>query len=417
MGHIEDRWFRPKRNESGDPVLNGRGRPELERTELYGSGLRYRVRYIDPYGRERSKSFPDKQKKRADDFLIEVESDKREGKYIDPRAGRTKFRQQGESWLKAQSPDPASRYVLRRRLENRIYPVFGDMWLGGVGPAELRDWVDDLDARKYSDNYKSVLFDIVAGVLDSAVDDKLIRENPCHAKSVRRPVRRSPKVSIWKHDRLRAVRGGMQKRYEIAVPLGAGLGCRQGEILGFSPELDIDRDGQVAHVQRQVKLVDGELMFALPKRGKTRYAPMASSLLDEIDRYQEDFPAVPVTLPWGSADGELVTVPLLIVHPAGRAFSGDLFSKIAWKPAFAAAGLTYVNRADGMHALRHLFASTLLGRGVSIKELAEYLGHADPGFTLKFYAHLLDDSHERARLALDAVWKDWAVPPDGLAAA
>ncbi|WP_228800676.1 hypothetical protein [Nocardia farcinica] len=51
----------------------------MERTELYGRGMRYRVRYIDPAGVERSKSFPDRQRKRADDFLIEVESDKREG--------------------------------------------------------------------------------------------------------------------------------------------------------------------------------------------------------------------------------------------------------------------------------------------------------------------------------------------------
>ena len=35
-----------------------------------------------------------------------------------------------------------------------------------------------------------------------------------------------------------------------------------------------------------------------------------------------------------------------------------------------------------MHALRHFYASTLLSRAVSIKELAEYLGHADAGFTL-----------------------------------
>ncbi len=131
----------------------------------------------------------------------------------------------------------------------------------------------------------------------------------------------------------------------------------------------------------------------------------------------EQYPPVCVTLPWGSADGEPVTVPLMITHPNGGAIGGDLFTKIAWRPAFSKAGLEYQNRADGMHALRHLYASTLLARGVSIKELAEYLGHADPGFTLKFYAHLLDDSHERARLAVDAAWKDWYPSDDGLAAA
>ncbi len=36
-----------------------------------------------------------------------------------------------------------------------------------------------------------------------------------------------------------------------------------------------------------------------------------------------------------------------------------------------------------MHALRHFYASVLLDAGESIKALSEYLGHSDPGFTLR----------------------------------
>jgi integrase len=53
--------------------------------------------------------------------------------------------------------------------------------------------------------------------------------------------------------------------------------------------------------------------------------------------------------------------------------------------AFRTAGIEYRKRADGMHALRHFYASVLLAQGVSIKELADYLGHTDPGFTLRTY--------------------------------
>lgn len=63
MGHIQDRWYRPARDkETGKVLLNKRGKPVLERTELYGIGLRYKVRYLDPDNEERSKSFPDKQR-------------------------------------------------------------------------------------------------------------------------------------------------------------------------------------------------------------------------------------------------------------------------------------------------------------------------------------------------------------------
>lgn len=58
-----------------------------------------------------------------------------------------------------------------------------------------------------------------------------------------------------------------------------------------------------------------------------------------------------------------------------------------------------------MRALQHFYASTLLVRGVTIKELADYLGHSDPGFTLRTYAHLPPSSHEQARRAVDSLSK------------
>lgn len=48
--------------------------------------------------------------------------------------------------------------------------------------------------------------------------------------------------------------------------------------------------------------------------------------------------------------------------------------------------------------------------GVSIKELAEYLGHADPAFTLRVYAHTLPCSHDRARAAIDERFSRRAQP-------
>ena len=64
------------------------------------------------------------------------------------------------------------------------------------------------------------------------------------------------------------------------------------------------------------------------------------------------------------------------------------------------ASRTPSSRENGMRALRHFYASVLLGAGESIKALAEYLGHSDPGLTLKVYAHLMPSSRDRARKAL-----------------
>jgi integrase len=72
-----------------------------------------------------------------------------------------------------------------------------------------------------------------------------------------------------------------------------------------------------------------------------------------------------------------------------------------------------VTRANGTHALRHFFAGALLDGGESIRAVSEYLGHADPGFTLRTYTHLMPSSAERTRKAIDAVFASGGAPSDG----
>ena len=49
-----------------------------------------------------------------------------------------------------------------------------------------------------------------------------------------------------------------------------------------------------------------------------------------------------------------------------------------------------------MHALRHFYASIQLEAGTSIRSVAEYLGHSDPGFTLRACTHLMPSREDRA---------------------
>jgi integrase len=43
------------------------------------------------------------------------------------------------------------------------------------------------------------------------------------------------------------------------------------------------------------------------------------------------------------------------------------------------------------HTFRHTCASLLFESGKNVKQVAAWLGHADPGFTLRTYVHLMDD--------------------------
>ena len=178
-------------------------------------------------------------------------------------------------------------------------------------------------------------------------------------------------------------------QFKPCVPLGAGLGLRQGEIFAFSLD-NVDRDAMVYHCTRQMVPVDGVRKFKLPQGHKTRELPLGDGVLEDLDAYAELYPPVS----WSTAPE--TSIP---------GYTRQAFNNVIWRPTFKKAGLSYEDHNDGMHAMRHLFASLMLERGVTIKELAAFLGHASEGFTLKTYVHLMPTSYHRARLAVNDIFK------------
>jgi hypothetical protein len=180
MGHVEDRWWNTER----DPAT---GKQLKIKTVRYGKRSRYRVRYLDPEGRERNKSFGDRQKKAAEDFLIKAEADKRQGTYIDPAAGKLTLGEYVKTWLASQTFDVSTRDSVTWRLNAQILPFFERRQLGSIRPTDVRAWIRGMQERNTATSYQAGCFTHLSSILSAAADDKLIRENPCHARTVVRP--------------------------------------------------------------------------------------------------------------------------------------------------------------------------------------------------------------------------------------
>jgi integrase len=103
---------------------------------------------------------------------------------------------------------------------------------------------------------------------------------------------------------------------------------------------------------------------------------------DLLAAYLVQYPVREVTLPWGDLEGTPTTVPLIISGVQGGALNRNSVNHYVWKPALTKVGVRAA-RENGMHALRHHYASVLLDAGESIKAVSEYLGHIDAGFTLR----------------------------------
>jgi integrase len=356
----------------------------------------YRVQYRDPTGAMRGKVFDRKEDARR--FKTETEHAKDHRAWTDPRAGKATVRAYGDAHLSAQTFEETTREAVALRLRLHVYPHLGDYPLAALRPSVVQAWARGLQ-QQLAPNYVRVVFANLSAILQAAVDDGAIGRNPCRAASVKPPAPDRRKVMPWSAERVAAVAAALPDRYRAVMAVAAGLGLRQGECFGLAVD-DVDFLRGVVHVRRQVRIVGNRPAFAPPKTGKTRDVPLPESVALALAAHQEAWPAVAVTLPWREPAGRPETSRLLFTTRERTALARTYFNRHVWKPALEAAGVP-PTRDNGMHAARHYYASALLEDGVSIRAVAEYLGHNDPGFTLRIYAHLMPSSEDRARHAVD----------------
>ncbi|MFG3701191.1 tyrosine-type recombinase/integrase [Micromonospora sp. NPDC047620] len=139
-----------------------------------------------------------------------------------------------------------------------------------------------------------------------------------------------------------------------------------------------------------------------PKGGKTREVPLPASVARRLAPRQA-IRARRGHLALGNSDRCPITVTLYLTTVDGLPLSRSKFNPGVWKPAIRATDIPD-HRRNGMHVLRHTYASVLLDAGESIKALSTYLGHADLGFILRTYTHLLPTSEDRTRRAIDTAF-------------
>lgn len=432
-GYIEDRWYKK------GPVDPKTGKPTRVETPRHGKGKRWRVAGI-PGVRDRSfeKEAP------AKAWLKASATDSTRGTFYDPRDGNITLDEYvRKTWWPNLRMAPGTKQSMKPRVFKHILPHMGSLPLNRIGPDEIKAWLNrveqDIDVNTVRTTWRHF-----SSILQAAHKAKRIPENPFRDEDLSPPAAPPSKAKAWPTETVAAMRAALPARYRILLDLGVGAGLRQGECFGFSPD---DIDGDVVHVTRQIVKIGGKLAFAPPKRGKLRDAPCPAELAKAVKEYANVFPIVEVTLPWVDPDRPSLpwdkrpkrTVRLLVTTTrteclSGGAINRTTFDDAHWKPALAKAGVIpkpaveYVQgvgkkprarkawnmpREDGFHVTRHTFASIVLQVGETITQLAAWLGHSDPAFTLRTYAHFLPKSGTMGLVALG----EWLAPGAGEAPA
>lgn len=384
MASVNDRWHVVERS-TGNRVRSAR----------YGRGKRWQVRYRDPAGESRNRSF--EKKIDAERFLVEVSNRLIRGDYVDRRAGRILFAEYAAPWLERQVLAPTSRASMEARMRVHVYPEWGSTQLLGITPASIQRWIRALQ-DSLAPGYVRLIVTNFSAVLSAAVADGLLVSNPCRSAAVRVPSVPNRRVRPWTLEQVLAVLDAVPTRYRAMVAVGAGCGLRQGECFGLRVH-DIDFLRDEVYVRQQIRIVAGIPTPALPKYQRTRTVPLPDWVKRELAAHIAAIDPLP-----GVREQSIGGGGLLFYGREKKPLNRNYFNTYVWRPALDAVGVAR-SREHGMHALRHACASTWLEHGVSIKAVSEYLGHSDPGFTLRVYTHVMPSSGHRARKAMDGAFE------------
>lgn len=353
--------------------------------------LTWLARWRDPEGRQRKKSFP--RKVDAERFLTTVESAKLRGVYID-HDDRTTVAQYARTWAAARPHRQSTARRVSSLIETHIATArFGDRRLAAVLPSEVQTWATDR-AQVLAPSTLRLLVSLLRSIYASAVLDRLVASSP--VVRLQLPAASRARVIPLTVAQVQRLAAAMPERNRAMVITQAGIGLRIGELLALRVQ-DVDFLRRTARVEWQI--APGGKERSEPKTPRSRRTvPLPQVVAEALAEHMRALPP--------AADGSLFTTR------TGAVYRHDYYGTRILSAAVERAGLP---AGTTSHDLRHHYASVLLAAGESVVAVAERLGHENASLVLSTYGHLMPDSEDRTRRAIDDAWCAPDVPREDAA--
>lgn len=338
------------------------------------------VRWRDPDGRQRKKTFTRQAEARK--HAVTVDADIVRGQYVD-LSHRMTVAEYARTWAASRPHRPTTARRTAGLIENHIAGTrLGSRRLAEVRPSEVQGWATERAGLLSPATARGVV-SLLRSVFAAAVLDRLVPSSPVIRIALPRVER--PRVVPLSVEQVAALAAAMPDRYRAMVVTQAGLGLRIGELLALRVE-DVDFLRRTVRVEWQ--FTNGSKVRSEPKTPRSRRTiPAPQVVLDGLAGHLAGYPA--------GADHSIFTTS------AGRPLGHMYYGYQLFRRAVAAAGLPHGTTS---HDLRHHFASLLLAAGESVVGVAERLGHDDAGLVLSTYGHLMPNTEDRTRRAVDDAW-------------
>ena len=136
----------------------------------------FRACWREPDGSQKSKSFPTKRE--ASGFLAEIEASLNRGAYIDPSAGRVRFRVFAARWMEGRHLAARTNERTVSVMRTHVLPKWGEWPLGKIDHMAVQEWVTAL-GKHLAPATVAKCFGVLRLILRSAMRSRLIAVDPC----------------------------------------------------------------------------------------------------------------------------------------------------------------------------------------------------------------------------------------------
>lgn len=333
---------------------------------------RWQVRYYDPVTGERR---PDEKtyatKTDAEVRLSQLEADISRDVWSDPDAGCVPFGEFAERWLKERKLEETTRERYETVLRLHVLPILGERFISEITAPKVRSWRAGL-LESVGEPTVVKAYQMVRAMMNTAVDDELIKRNPCRIKGA--DTYDVPERPVLTVREVFAVADAIGERWRALVLLTAFTTLRFGELAALRRR-DVDLEARLVRVRRnQAELYSGQLLDKAPK-SNAGFRPVAfpTQIVPDLARHLETFSGK-------GADGHL------FIGPRGGKLRRSNF-RDDWVRAKAAAG---ISSEVHFHDLRHTGNTLASQNGASTRELMTRMGHSTTRAAL-IYQHMTSD--------------------------
>ena len=137
-------------------------------------------------GIERSRTL--QRKREADAFRVDLDSAIQKATYVDPRGGRVRLSEYAAAWLDSRHTSEARGRIADNAIRLHITPLIGDFRLNAIETEHVQEWVDQLALTLSPGSVRNV-YEVLAQILASAVNKRLISRSPIVRRGEGDPVR------------------------------------------------------------------------------------------------------------------------------------------------------------------------------------------------------------------------------------